>query len=917
MAGRKENIKALFSNTKTRIIILLTLVLLLATVAIGVFKFKVGTEPAREGRIKSAPGGIRSIPGSVDQTAQYAALQEIQNVEQAKKAGKTGSSAIPTIIRTQAFGEGVGLIMPENVEGGVGFTALGIADDAGAQRSLWLQNLKEGKCSAEVVKRVADQGAPLSDLKSGCSCAALKEYGYTLRELVSVCTCPELKAAGFNATNMKAADFDIDKLRRCGFSACEVRGADFTAKQMAAGGYTQGELKGAGFPLNEVEGANGLPDGVTVDDVRKAGCVVSELEKMRKKGVSAAEIVRISGCDAAALKAAGFSAKDLKDAGFSAAELKAAGFSAKDLKDAGFSAAELKAAGFSAKDLKDAGFSAAELKAAGFSAAELKAAGFTPNELKSAGINTVADDVIRAAGCDPLQLKKLKEQGVTAKQIRDVSGCSAASLKAAGFDAKELIDAGFTPAELMAAGFTADDLKAAGKTQDCSVESLKAARAAGVSVAVIKKTLGCSAGALKAAGFSAKELKDAGFSAAELKAAGFSAKELKDAGYSAAELKAAGFSAKDLKDAGFSAAELKAAGFSAKELKDAGFSAAELKAAGFSAKELKDAGFSAAELKAAGFSATELKNAGMSAAGQDIIQSLPSLTKTKGGSGANGNAATANAQQLQDRLTRQQIQAAEQRNQAKVKQRTGAMLAAANKSIQGWGEAPAQVYIGGGQDKSGAEQSNGAQNLLTQNPSAALSATEMQKEAAVIKTGDILFAVLDTSVNSDEPGPILATIVSGRLKGSKLIGSFNLPSNADKMVITFNTLSMLGVEKTLSINAYAIDPDTARTALSSRTNHHYLMKYGSLFASTFMAGFSSAIQSSDTIISVGGTGGTTTTTVQNGVDRSALDNALIGLGEVGKAWAQDAQKNMNRPTTVELFSGTGLGILFTQDVTLL
>jgi intracellular multiplication protein IcmE len=183
-----------------------------------------------------------------------------------------------------------------------------------------------------------------------------------------------------------------------------------------------------------------------------------------------------------------------------------------------------------------------------------------------------------------------------------------------------------------------------------------------------------------------------------------------------------------------------------------------------------------------------------------------------------------------------------------------------------------------------------------------------------IKTGDILFAVLETSVNTDEPGPILATIVSGKLKGSKLIGSFTLPSNADQMVVTFNTLSMPGADTTMSINAYAIDPNTARTALASRVNHHYLMRYGSLFASTFLEGFSSAIQSADTTITIGGTGGTTDTTVQNGINRSMLENALIGLGEVGKAWSETAEKLMNKPTTVELFSGTGMGILFTQDV---
>ncbi|HBI2923164.1 TPA: hypothetical protein K0O35_002080, partial [Legionella pneumophila] len=52
-----------------------------------------------------------------------------------------------------------------------------------------------------------------------------------------------------------------------------------------------------------------------------------------------------------------------------------------------------------------------------------------------------------------------------------------------------------------------------------------------------------------------------------------------------------------------------------------------------------------------------------------------------------------------------------------------------------------------------------------------------------------------------------------------------------------------------------------------------------------------------------------------GVGRSTLENAVIGLATVGKAWSQQAQQLFNTPTTVEVYSGTGLGILFTQDVT--
>ena len=127
-------------------------------------------------------------------------------------------------------------------------------------------------------------------------------------------------------------------------------------------------------------------------------------------------------------------------------------------------------------------------------------------------------------------------------------------------------------------------------------------------------------------------------------------------------------------------------------------------------------------------------------------------------------------------------------------------------------------------------------------------------------------------------------------------------------------MTLPGIAKTIGISAYAIDPNTGRTALSSSTDHHYLQRYGSLFASTFLEGFGNAFQSANTTIQVGGTGGVTNTTVQNGIGRSLTSNAVIGLATVGKAWGQQAQRNMNTPTTVQVYSGTPVGVLFLQDI---
>ena len=831
MTGKKENIKALFSNTRTRVIILFTLILLILAVVVGVVKMHSSVIDSSSDLGRGA-GGIRSIPGAQNQTAQYAALQSQQNVEQAEAASKKGSSAIPTIIRTQSFGEGVELIGVKEGAGGIGFTTLAREDLSGPQHSLWMQGLKENGCNTASLQTAINEGASLSALREACSCEQLKNNGSTLTELEPLCSCDELQSAGFNIDQMKTAGFSARRLKQCGFIACDERRVGFSAQEMKDAGFSDGELKGAGFSDAEIALAGGIPDGMTAADVRKSGCDVESLRKLRAAGVTAAAIRATSGCSDAQLRAAGFTADELRRAGFTDAELKQAGFSDADLnKD----------------DERE------RLIRALKSSLPL----FGPQD------------------CSQSTLQAALALGVSAETIRETIACSDAALRAAGFDVGALKNAGFTAAELKNAGF--------------------------------------GAGELKRAGFGAKALSDAGFSASQLQGIGFGLQDLKEAGFPASDLTAAGFDANALSKAGFGADDLKAAGLGAEALRKSGISARDLKDAGFTEDQIQKAGFTSRELRDSGLSALVQLEAAPSVAKVDSsVTVIPSIG---GGKAGVSSKEASNAKKLEDLLAAQKKQMTEQRYQQKIQQRTSAMLTAANQALQGWKTPPAQAYVAGSvkEEAAKAQQVMGANGVMM--PATSAEATAMAQNnlaPALVKTGDVLFAVIDTSVNTDEPGPILASVVSGKLKGSKLIGSFTLPSNADKMVITFTTLSIPGVDKVQSISAYAIDPNTARTALSSQTDHHYLMRYGSLFASTFLEGFGDAFQSSDTTITIGGTDAETT--VSSGVGRSILENAVIGLAEVGKAWGDVAAQNMSRPTTVEVFSGTGVGVLFTQDL---
>lgn len=656
--SRKDNIKALFTNTRTRIILIFTLALLLVTIIIGYIKLGRSTENIGTSTVPYTPP-VRSIPGSMEQTSEYAKLQEEQNVEQAQEAERSGSSTIPTIIKTQAVGEGVEVIGAKQGEQGVGFATLSQHGEDEMQQGLWLDKLKQEQCSKTIVDQIVAQGATLAVLKKACSCIQLKDIGYALKEIESVCDCKELKAAGYHASDLKEAGYSAKRLKDCGFSACELHAAGFSAQEMKEAGFPDAELKGGGYSPQELGQAMAAAGPITEEEIRKAGCEVAALTRLREAGVSAETIKRVNGCSAAQLKAAGFTAAELKAAGFSADELKAAGFSPKELKAAGF-------------DLK-------ALNKAGFSVSELKPAGFTPEDFKLAGL-----------GGPPETPEKTERQ-----------------------------------------------------------------------------------------------------------------------------------------------------------------------------KEIE-----------------------------------------------------ANQQRLQAVIDKQNQQMAEQKYQQQIQQKTSDMTNSANQYLQIWKTISTQTYTEGTPTQNaGVKEVTVSQGPVGAQPGEEVIVTPGVKAApAVIKTGDVEFAVLDTSVNSDEPGPILATIVSGKLKGAKLIGNFNLPANAEKMVISFNSMSVPGAARTISISAYAIDPNTARTALSSRTDNHYLLRYGSLFASSFLQGFGNAFQAANTQVTIGGTGGGNDITIQNGIGRSTLQNAVIGLATVGKNWGQQAQQIFNKPKTVLVYSGTGIGVLFTQDV---
>lgn len=90
------------------------------------------------------------------------------------------------------------------------------------------------------------------------------------------------------------------------------------------------------------------------------------------------------------------------------------------------------------------------------------------------------------------------------------------------------------------------------------------------------------------------------------------------------------------------------------------------------------------------------------------------------------------------------------------------------------------------------------------------------------KAGDLVPIDLQTSIDSQKPSIVRAVIVTGKLSGAVLTGSF---AQDNKSVnITFNKISIPGVDNSIPINAVAVDYNTASTALSTSVNNYTWQK---------------------------------------------------------------------------------------------
>lgn len=211
--------------------------------------------------------------------------------------------------------------------------------------------------------------------------------------------------------------------------------------------------------------------------------------------------------------------------------------------------------------------------------------------------------------------------------------------------------------------------------------------------------------------------------------------------------------------------------------------------------------------------------------------------------------------------------------------------------------------------QAGTAQANGAPIVGAQQSYA--QGGLQQQPLPIIRGGESVFATLDTAVNSDYSGPVVATIRQGKFSGARLIGQKTLEQSA--VVMKFTQMSPADGSPAFAIDAYAIQIADAKqfgqTGLAGSVDHHIFERWVLPAAAAFVTSYgASASQQRQTVSQ------NASTTTQTTDPLSPHDRIIVAAGALATPITNDLRTMSQRPITVTLESGTEIGILFAKDV---
>lgn len=178
-------------------------------------------------------------------------------------------------------------------------------------------------------------------------------------------------------------------------------------------------------------------------------------------------------------------------------------------------------------------------------------------------------------------------------------------------------------------------------------------------------------------------------------------------------------------------------------------------------------------------------------------------------------------------------------------------------------------------------------------------------ESFHINAGDIAYTRLQIGINTDEPSPVRAEILSGDLQGGVLLGE---PQRVGEKAV-INLTKMIFEDEEYQIDAVALDLESKRTGLSDEVDTHFASNMFYLGIASILSGYSDSLQeyeeeSSDT--------SDTETTTKQRLDKFG-DRVMVGLGEAGEEAKDIFKDRINREPTVIVYP-KDIGIMFMSSI---
>ncbi len=191
--------------------------------------------------------------------------------------------------------------------------------------------------------------------------------------------------------------------------------------------------------------------------------------------------------------------------------------------------------------------------------------------------------------------------------------------------------------------------------------------------------------------------------------------------------------------------------------------------------------------------------------------------------------------------------------------------------------------------------------------SATASGTGASVPKTILPAATIEYGQLLIEANTDAPGPVLALIASGKLSGSRLLGSFQ--KTDEYLTLNFNQL-VTKDGRAIPVQAIVLDPDTTLPGMVTEIDRRYFQRYILPAAAEFVSGVGQALAETQQETTQTSSSTTTTSNEPDFSDAIAqgISDSFDGLSE---AITEEGRRTQ---PMLRIAAGTPVGILFTDAV---